>query len=103
MVNIGLHLGSVFGLLQILIALGYLAVSIAQIADAIRVQRNTDILLRVIQLIFAPLILFLSGALLFLQGWRLDPILQFQQLLLTFLIGYLILLDLSRASRNAQR
>ncbi|MEX0269251.1 Ycf66 family protein [Leptolyngbyaceae cyanobacterium UHCC 1019] len=103
MVNIGLNLGSILGLLQILIALGYLAVSIAQIASAIGSQRNTDILLRVLQLIFAPIILFLCGAILFLQGWRLDPILQFQQLLLSFLISYLILLDLGRSNRNSQR
>ncbi|PZV05399.1 MAG: hypothetical protein DCF22_24690 [Leptolyngbya sp.] len=103
MVNVGLNLVSIAGLLQILASLGYLAVSIAQIANAIRAQRNADILLRILQMIVAPLILFLSGAILLLQGWRLDPILQFQQLLINILIGYLIFLDLSRSNRNTQR
>ncbi|ASC71310.1 Ycf66-like protein [Halomicronema hongdechloris C2206] len=88
------NLSSILGLLQALGSLGYFAVSIAQITTALRSRRLTEPVLRILQLIFAPLILLLSGGILFFNGWRLDPILQFQQLLLSILIGYLILLDL---------
>lgn len=102
MVNIGLNLGSIFGLLQILVSLGYFAVSIAQITGAVRSQRNNDIVLRTLQLIFAPSILLLSGGILFFQGWRLEPILQSQQLLMTTLISYLIFLDLRRSNQTTR-
>jgi hypothetical protein len=96
MVNIGLNLGSLLGLLQVLGSLAYFVVSIGQITAAVRSRRDTDIALRIFQFIFAPVMLLLSGGILFLQGWRLDPILQFQQFLMSMVIGYLVLLDLGR-------
>lgn len=93
MVNFALFPGFLLGLLLILGSLIYFAISIAQITAA-RSQRNADITLRIIQLIFAPTLLLVSGCILFLHGWRLDPILQFQQFLMNILIGYLIFLDL---------
>ncbi|WP_347277136.1 Ycf66 family protein [Coleofasciculus sp. FACHB-712] len=38
--------------------------------------------------------LLISGIILFLQGWRLDPVLQFGQFLLFLLILYMILKDI---------
>ncbi|WP_199306177.1 Ycf66 family protein [Coleofasciculus sp. FACHB-T130] len=39
-------------------------------------------------------LLLISGIILFLQGWRLDPVLQFGQFLLFLLILYMILKDI---------
>ena len=96
MLNIGLSLSTILGFLLILGSLGYFAVSMAQIIVAVRSQRDADTALRIFQLIFAPFILLLSGLILLFQGWRLDPILLFQEFLMSLLIGYLILLDLKR-------
>ncbi|WP_407897173.1 Ycf66 family protein [Scytonema sp. NUACC26] len=55
---------------------------------------SSSLVLYIIQLIFIPIILLLSGFILIFQGWRLDPILQFSQLLLTLLILYLVVKDI---------
>ncbi|MBD1894200.1 hypothetical protein H6F60_05805 [Coleofasciculus sp. FACHB-129] len=39
-------------------------------------------------------LLLISGIILFLQGWRLNPVLQFGQFLLFLLILYMILKDI---------
>jgi hypothetical protein len=102
MVNVGLNFSSVLGLLQILIALVYFALSISQIVIAIRLRRDTDLVFRIIQLILAPLMLSLSGFILFFQGWRLDPILLFQQLLMNILLVFHILIYFKRSSNITQ-
>ncbi len=92
--------GSVLGLINFLLGILYGAVSIYQLVSAIqRSGSSVSITARILQLIFSPLLLILSGGILFAQGWRLDPILLFQQFLLELLIIYLILVDLKR-SRN---
>jgi hypothetical protein len=105
MVNVGLDLGSILGLLQILGCLGYFVLSISQIIFSVRSQRDTELVLRMVQLIFAPFIcyLLLSGVILFFDGWRLDPFLLFQEFLMSILIGYLIFLDWKRLSRTTQK
>ncbi|MDZ8238814.1 MAG: Ycf66 family protein [Nostoc sp. ChiQUE01a] len=45
-------------------------------------------------MIFTPIVLLLCGGILFFQGWRLDPILQIQQFLLSLLIIYLTIKDI---------
>jgi hypothetical protein len=96
MVTTGLAWSSVIGLLQVLGALAYFMVSITQIIAALRERQSSTVVPRFIQLIFVPLMLLMSGIILFFNGWRLDPILQFQQLLLGILIGHLVLQDLRR-------
>jgi len=90
---------SILGLLHVLGSLGYCAVSFAQIVAAVRSQRGTDMVLRSLQLIFAPVLLLQSGGILFFHGWRMDPILQFQESSMSILIAYLILLDLKKSNR----
>ncbi|MEH1890814.1 MAG: Ycf66 family protein [Nostoc sp.] len=41
-----------------------------------------------------PILMLLCGLILIFQGWRLDPILQFEQLLSFLLIIYLIIKDI---------
>ncbi len=100
MVDVGLGWSSILGVLHILGSVAYFVVSIVQITVAARSRQPANTVLRILQLIFAPLILLLSGFILFFQGWRQDPILQFQQLLMNILIGYLIFLDLKTSNRT---
>ncbi len=95
MVAIGINWASLLGFLQIVSAIAYFAVSINQATVAVRSGRDRTT--RIIQSVFAPLILLLSGAILFFQGWRLDPLLQFQQYTMSILIVYLVFLDLRRS------
>ena len=102
-VNIGVSFASYLGLLQALGALGYFAVSVAQVIIALKSHQIDDIVIRILQLLLAPLILLQSGAILFFNGWRLDPVLQLQQFLPSFLIAYLIFLDWKRSNRTTQQ
>ncbi|HAO11879.1 MAG TPA: hypothetical protein DCQ51_12075 [Planktothrix sp. UBA8407] len=94
MVNVGLNLSSLIGLIQIIGAVIYFSISIAQVVIVIR---NTgtliQIAIQVLQILFGPAILLISGGILLFQGWRLDPILAFQQVIITGLLIYLIIRD----------
>ncbi len=96
MVNFGLSISGLIGLVQILGGLGYFALSVGQVVVAARSTTAGNIAVRLLQLMLGPSILFLSGVIVSIQGWRLDPILQFQNLLLTVLVFYLIVRDLNR-------
>ncbi|QLE53379.1 hypothetical protein FD724_36290 (plasmid) [Nostoc sp. C057] len=48
----------------------------------------------IIQGVLAPICLFLCGIILIMQGWRLDPLIQFEQFLLLLLIIYLSFKDI---------
>jgi Ycf66 protein N-terminus len=99
MINVGISSGSLIGLINILLGILYCAISVYQLVSSIKSGSSVGITARILQLIFLPLCLVLSGVILFFQGWRLDPILTFQQFLLELLIIYLILVDL-KSSRN---
>lgn len=98
MVSVGLNLSSIFGLIQILGSLGYLIVSANQVIGAARSNPENDMILRVFKLVFAPLILLISGGVLIVNGWRLDPTLQLKEVLTSILIGYLLFSDLRRSN-----
>ncbi|MBL1179147.1 Ycf66 family protein [Pantanalinema sp. GBBB05] len=98
MIAVGINYVSIiFGWLQILGAVVYFAMF------AIKLRRSTDIALRIFQLIFAPLILFLIGGILIIFGWRLDPTMQFREVLVNVLIIYLILLNVKRSKHEISR
>ncbi len=96
MINFGGSSSGLLGLALIVGALGYLAISINQVSKAASANRSGEIILRTIQAIFGPIILFSSGVIMLFQGWRLEPLLLFQNLLLVVLVGYLILIDARR-------
>ncbi|MDJ0708339.1 MAG: Ycf66 family protein [Leptolyngbyaceae cyanobacterium MO_188.B28] len=102
-INFGTTLASYIGLLQALGALGYFVLSIAQVITAFRSKGVGDLVVRILQLLLAPYILLISGGILFYNGWRLDPNLQFQQLSTSVLIGYLIFLDLKKSNRTTKQ
>lgn len=72
MVNVSLNLATLLGVLLVLLGLSLIVVGMVQPFQASRLIQN---------LILAVVYLF-AGLILFTQGWRLDPILQFTQLLL---------------------
>jgi len=69
-----------------------LGVSAVQVVMAFQNSGTfTQIITWLLQLLLAPAILWLSGAILILHGWRLDLVLLFQQLIMTeFLIDLII-------------
>ncbi len=74
MVNVGLNVGSLLGIVLVLLGLLLIVMVVIQ-----PFQVN-----RLIQNLVLALVYLLTGAILFLQGWRLEPVLQFAQF---FLIG----------------
>ena len=98
MVNIGLNLSSIIGLIHALGSLGYLIVSINQVIVATRSNRSDGMTLRIVKLVFGPLILLISGVILFFDGWRLDPTFLLKEVLMSMLIGYLLFSDLKRSN-----
>ena len=95
MVNYGLNIASLIGLLNCLFALFYFGLSIAQLIVSIRQSGSTiNIAMRITQILIAPICLLLSGFILIFQGWRYDPIMQFNLLLTEFLLVYYIVRDI---------
>ena len=72
MVNVGVSLATLLGLMLVLLGLSLV---LGGLVRPFRVSR-------LIQNLVLAVVYLLAGLILFLQGWRLDPILQFTQLLL---------------------
>ncbi len=89
-----INIASFLGFFQIILGLFYLIFVIFQL---IRVGNRLSSSVKtfyIIQLVILPIFLLLSGIILIFQGWRLDPVLQFQQLILFLLITFFILKDI---------
>ena len=87
MVNASLNWASLMGILLALYAMPAFYLAIFQLA--FKLSRRTDNTTRIILDVLYCLVravgrflLFMVGGILFFQGWRLDPILQFGQFLL---------------------
>lgn len=101
MVNFGVNIASLIGLLNCLFALFYFGLSIAQLIVSIRQSGSTiDLAMRLPQILIAPSCLLVSGLILFFQGWRYDPIMQFGLLLTEFLLVYYIVRDIRSMNSN---
>ncbi len=72
----------------------YFIFVIACLAQTARRLNASALVLYIIKDIFAPILMFICGFILVFQGWRLDPILQFMQILLSILIIYLSIKDI---------
>ncbi|NET00765.1 MAG: hypothetical protein F6K62_08120 [Sphaerospermopsis sp. SIO1G2] len=86
MANFGFLIGCIYVVFSILFP-------ILGIISLFASRDETDdlmFLLRLLELIIVPLIMLICGFVLVFQGWRLDPIIQFQQLLLFVIIVYLL-------------
>lgn len=91
------------GVVLILGAIAYFGISLVQVNTAFRSGGSDDRVLRILQVIAAPFLLFISGGILWFQGWRQDPVLQFKDFLMTIVIGYLVVLDLKKSSQITRR
>lgn len=94
MVNFGLSTMSLLGMLNIVGAILYFGLTFSQIIRIVRGSGEAlDIVIKVLELVWCPFALLVSGIILLFTGWRLDPALQFQQLLLESIVIFLILKD----------
>ena len=93
MVNVGINWMSILGIVDIALAVAYLVTAIANSGMRSQIIGSTGIILYIIQGIMAVVVLPLSGFILFFQGWRLNPILGFQQFLLHVLLIFLAFKD----------
>lgn len=102
-VNIGINIASLLGFIQIIFGLFYLIFAIIKLIQTRSRLSNSTTVFYIIQLILLPPLLLLSGIILVFQGWRFEPILQFQQLVLSALIFYLSLKDIVINTVNRNR
>ncbi|MCF2148841.1 Ycf66 family protein [Desmonostoc muscorum LEGE 12446] len=93
-VNFGLNLGGLIGIIYLLLAIVYFILTLAWLVQRGTRLRGWALSLYITQVIFTPIVLLLCGGILFFQGWRLDPILQIEQFLLSLLIIYLTIKDI---------
>lgn len=87
-VNIGFNPASLLGFLQMIFGLLYFVFAIVKLViiwNRISSLKRTS---NIILLLITPIFLIASGFILLFQGWRLDPILQLQKLILSFLVFY---------------
>lgn len=103
MINFGGSFSSLLGILLVFGSIGYLIISIEQAREATHLNSTDDIAPRLLQTFFGPVLLLASGLILLIQGWRLEPLLLLQNLLMSMLVGYLILSDWRRFNRTRQR
>ncbi|MEH1931363.1 MAG: Ycf66 family protein [Nostoc sp.] len=92
--NFGVNVAGLIEIIYLLGAIIYLILTVAWLAQRGTRLRGWALALYIIQFIFTPIIMLLSGTILLYQGWRLDPILQFEQFLLLLLILYLTIKDI---------
>ena len=93
-VNFAANLASILGLIYLLLGVVYLIFMVFWLVKRGARLTSWALALYIIQTIFTPIIMLLCGLILTFQGWRLDPILQFGQLLLSLLIIYLLIKDI---------
>ncbi|WP_445631545.1 Ycf66 family protein [Nostoc sp. DSM 114167] len=93
-VNFGLNIAGLIVIIYLLWAIIYLILTLVWLSQRVTRLRGWALALYIIQLIFTPIIMLLSGVILYYQGWRLDPVLQFEQFLLLLLILYLSIKDI---------
>lgn len=94
MVNYGINLAGLLGIIYVLLSVAYFILMVVWLAQRSRRLNGLALVFYILQAIFAPILMFLCGLILFFQGWRLDPLLQLMQLLLSILIIYLSIKDI---------
>ena len=99
MVNASLNWASIVGILLVISGIPLFAFSVVSISRIS--SSSSDYVFRILNLIGLLFIPFLCGGILFFQGWRLDPILQFGQfLLVAHIINLQIALILSETRKS---
>lgn len=93
-VNIGLNVASLLGIIYVLLGAIYSIIMVFFLVQRATRLTSWALSLYIIQAIFIPALMLLSGFILIFQGWRLDPILQFGQFLSFFVIIYFAIKDI---------
>jgi hypothetical protein len=100
--NIGINISSLFGLIYFLTGIAYFIFLIVFLSANSRRMADWLLPVFIMQIFFIPLLLIISGGILFFQGWRLDPVLQFGQFL-SFIVIILLLIKDILVSTNSAR
>ena len=93
-VNFGANSANILGIIYLLLGVVYLIFMVFWLLKRGARLTSWALALYIIQAMFSPIIMLLCGFILTFQGWRLDPILQFEQFLLLLLILYLSIKDI---------
>lgn len=94
MVNYGLNSASLLGLIYIILSIVYLVSVTSVLVKSPNRGNELSPLCYIFQAFIFPQVMILSGLILISQGWRLDPILQFGQMLTSLLLIYLSIKDI---------
>lgn len=94
-VNVGATPVTFIGLAYILLSIVYFFFMIAWLVPRFNRLNPSAITMYILQIIFIPIPILISGSILVFQGWRLDPILQFANFLLFLVLIYLLIKDVT--------
>ena len=94
-VNIGATPVTLIGFAYILLSVVYFFFMIAWLIPRFSRLNPSAITTYILQIIFIPIPILISGSILVFQGWRLDPILQFSNFLLFLVLMYLLIKDIT--------
>lgn len=91
MVNFGINNAIILGLLDFVGAIVYFILTIARIIDVVKQTASPlnavfKTIFKVCELLLYSIVLFSSGVILISNGWRLDPLLVFQQYLIHLIL-----------------
>lgn len=81
------------GTLYLVLAIIYITLMVRWLSQRKNTLTIPILTIYIIQGVLAPICMFISGIILIIQGWRLDPLIQFEQFLLLVLIIYLSFKD----------
>lgn len=90
----GLIEAKLIGIIYLILAIIYLILMIGWLISRKNTLTNAALIIYIFQGVFSPVVMLVFGIILMLQGWRLDPLLQFQEFLLLLLIIYLSFKDI---------
>jgi Ycf66 protein N-terminus len=94
-VNIGVTPVTLIGLAYILLSVVYFFFMIAWLIPRFNRLNPSATTMYILQIIFIPIPILISGFILVFQGWRLDPILQFGNFLIFLVLMYLLIKDIT--------
>lgn len=82
------------GTLYLVLAIIYIVLMLGWLRQRKNKLTVAILTIYIIQGVLAPICLYLCGIILIIQGWRLDPLIQFEQFILLLLIIYLSFKDI---------
>ncbi|BAY92569.1 MULTISPECIES: Ycf66 family protein [unclassified Tolypothrix] len=90
----GLNIASLLGFIYIIFAIFYMGFMVFLLFKRANRLGSIAFIIYLLQALLIPSIMLLCGFIFVFQGWRLDPILQLAQFLLTSLIIYFSIKDI---------